>query len=53
MPTDLDLFHEEFMQEIIISAGSDGNFIEPTFTENMCELLEQEGFFCRLHHSQL
>ena len=45
MPSDLELFYEEFMQETIISAGSLGNFIEPTFTENMCELLEQEGFF--------
>ena len=45
MASDLELFYEEFMQEIIISAGSIGNFIEPTFTENMCELLEEEGFF--------
>ena len=45
MASDLELFYEEFMQDTIISAGSIGNFIEPTFTETMCELLEEEGFF--------
>ena len=45
MASDLELFYEEYMQETIISAGSIGNFVEPTFTENMCELLEEEGFF--------
>ena len=45
MASDLELFYEEFLQETIISAGSIGNFIEPTFTESMCELLEEEGFF--------
>ena len=46
MPTSsLDEFYEDFMQEINISAASGGNFNEPNFTENMCELLEEEGFF--------
>jgi hypothetical protein len=46
MPTSsLDEFYEDFMQEINISAASDGDFNEPNFTENMCELLEEEGFF--------
>ena len=45
MEDELDLFYEEFMQELISSAGSSGNFLEPTFTEQMCELLEEDGFF--------
>ena len=46
MPTSsLDEFYEDFMQEINISAASGGDFNEPNFTENMCELLEEEGFF--------
>jgi hypothetical protein len=43
--SDLEEFYENFMQEINISAASEGDFNEPNFTENMCELLEEEGFF--------
>lgn len=45
MEDELDLYYEEFMQELISSAGSSGNFLEPTFTEQMCDLLEEDGFF--------
>ena len=46
MPVEeLDVFYNEFMQEIIISAASEGDFNEPNFTEKICEILEEEGFF--------
>jgi hypothetical protein len=45
MPAEeLDVFYNEFMQEIIISAASEGDFNEPNFTEKICEFLEEEGF---------
>ena len=45
MPAEeLDVFYNEFMQEIIISAATEGDFNEPNFTEKICEFLEEEGF---------
>jgi hypothetical protein len=45
MSSDLDLFYEDFMQEILLDAAAGGNFNEPNFTEKICEFLEEEGYF--------
>ena len=45
MSNELDLFYQDFMQEIVSDAVSGGNFNEPNFTEKICEFLEEGGFF--------
>ena len=45
MSNELDLFYEDFMQDILLDASSGGNFNEPNFTEKICEFLEEEGYF--------
>ena len=42
MSNELDLFYEDFMQDILLDASSGGNFNEPNFTEKICEFLEEK-----------
>jgi len=36
-------FYQEFMQELYARSGADSNFLEPVFTERMCDFLVDEA----------
>jgi hypothetical protein len=40
---DHEKYYQEFMQDLYARSGADGNFLEPVFTERMCDFLVDQA----------